>query len=132
MSKMYKPFRTAVAGCALLLLAGAPIALHAQDQSSTQSTTAPDNTAKNKAHATTADQQKDNTSDRKITQQIRQSIHDDNSLSTYGHNVKIITQNGAVTLRGPVHSEQERQDILSKAADVVGKDKVTDRLTVKQ
>lgn len=132
MSKLYKPFRTALTGCALLLLCGAPIALHAQDQSSSQSTTAPDNTARNKAHANTADQQKENSSDREITQKIRQAIHSDDSLSTYAHNVKIITQNGAVTLKGPVHSEQEKEAVTSKAAEVVGKDKVTDQLTVKQ
>jgi osmotically-inducible protein OsmY len=50
----------------------------------------------------------------------------------YGHNVKIITRNGAVTLKGPVHSEEEKQAIASKAADVVGQDKVTNQLTVKQ
>jgi osmotically-inducible protein OsmY len=56
----------------------------------------------------TADQQKDNRSDQDITQQIRQSIMKDKSLSTYAHNVKIITQNGQVTLKGPVRSEDGR------------------------
>ena len=108
------------------------MALCAQDQSATPSSTAPDNSAKNKAHAKTADQQPENTSDRDITRKIRRSIVGDKSLSTYGHNVKIITQSGAVTLKGPVHSDQEKQTIAAKAAEVVGQDKVSNQLTVKQ
>ena len=53
----------------------------------------------------TADQQKGNGSDLQITQQIRQAILRDKSLSTYAHNIKIITQNGQVTLKGPVRSD---------------------------
>lgn len=68
-----------------------------------------------------------------ITKKIRESLIADKSLSMYGHNVKIITRNGAVTLKGPVHSEEEKQRIASKAEEVVGSaDKVNDRLTVKQ
>ena len=133
MSKMYKPFATALTACALFLLCGAPISLRAQDQSSSPSQTAPDNSARNKNHTTTADQQPENKSDREITRDIRRSITSDKSLSTYAHNVKIITQNGAVTLKGPVHSEDEKHAVASKAAEVVGgPDKVTDQLTVKQ
>jgi len=115
-----------------VLLSGAPLALHAQDQSTSPSYTAPDNSAQNKAHAKTADQQPENASDRDITKKIRQLIVADKTLSTYGHNVKIITQNGAVTLKGPVHSDEEKQSIGAKADEVVGKDKVTNQLTVKQ
>ena len=58
---------------------------------------------------------------------------EDKSLSTYAHNVKIITQDGFVTLKGPVNSEEEKQSIASKAAEVVGSpNKVTNQLTVKQ
>jgi hyperosmotically inducible protein len=68
--------------------------------------TAPDNTKKNKDQTSpTADQQKINPSDRAITQKIRKAVHDDTSLSTYAHNIKIIAQDGKVTLRGPVRSE---------------------------
>ena len=133
MSKMRKPLQTAFAGCVFLLLSGSPmLALQAQNQSTTPSTTAPDNSAKNKAHAKTADQQPENTSDREITQKVRRSIVADKSLSTYGHNVKIITQNGAVTLKGPVHSDEEKKTIAAKAAEVVGQEKVTNQLTIKQ
>lgn len=130
MFKMYTPFKTAAATCALLLFCAAPIVVRAQDQSAQ---TAPDNSARNKDHSTTADQQPENKSDREITRDIRRSIDSDKSLSTYAHNVKIIAQNGAVTLKGPVHSDEEKRTVASKAAEVVGgSDKVTDELTVKR
>ena len=94
---------------------------------------APDNSEQNKAQQTTAQQQPENNSDRMTTKKIRKSIMADKSLSMYAHNVKIITQNGAVTLKGPVKSEEEKQTIASKAAEVVGgPDKVMNQLTVKQ
>ena len=135
MSTMFTPFKAAVAACALLMLCGSPNFARAQDQSSSPSQTAPDNSARNKDHNTTptADQQSVNKSDTDITRDIRRSIESDKSLSTYAHTVKIITQNGAVTLKGPVHSEEEKQTVASKAAEVVGgPDKVTNELTVKQ
>lgn len=113
---------TSLAFC--ISLTTAPV-LFAQAQS-------PDNSAQNKNHATTADQQAQNTSDLDMTKKIRQSLIADKSLSTYGHNVKIITQNGTVTLKGPVHSEEEKKAIEQHAADVCGQDKVTSQLTVKQ
>ena len=79
----------------------------------------------------TADQQKENRSDRDITRDIRRSITQDKSLSSYAHNVKIISQNGMVTLKGPVRSEDEKMAIEARAAAVVGKDKVTSQLEVK-
>lgn len=135
MSRISKPFAAAIAGCALLLVCGAPSTVRAQNTQDQSSQTAPDNSARNKDHnaAPTADQQSAQKSDREITRDIRRSIVSDKSLSTYAHNVKIITQHGGVTLRGPVHSEEEKQNVASKAADVVGgADKVTNELTVKQ
>lgn len=133
MSTMFTPFKAAAAACALLMLCGSPNFARAQDQSSSPSSTAPDNSARNKDHSTTADQQSANKSDRDITRDIRRSIESDKSLSIYAHNVKIITQNGAVTLKGPVHSEEEKQTVASKAAEAVGgPNKVTNDLTVKQ
>lgn len=78
----------------------------------------------------TADQQKENRSDRDITKQIRRSIVSDKSLSTYAHNVKIITQNGDVTLKGPVRSDDEKRSIETKATEVAGDHKVTNELNV--
>ena len=96
---------------------------------------APDNTKVNQrdrdSSQPTADQQKDNRSDREITQQIRQAVMKDTSLSSYAHNVKIVSQNGMVTLKGPVRSEEDKQSIAAKAAEVVGADKVTNQLEVK-
>ena len=82
--------------------------------------------------ASTADQAKNNPNDREIMQKIRQSVVGDKTLSTYAHNVKIITQGGQVTLKGPVQDDNEKQTIASKAAEVVGTDKVNNQLTVKQ
>lgn len=95
----------------------------------------PDNTKVNKQDrapgAVTADQQKENRSDRDLTQQIRKSVMSDKSLSSYAHNVKIVTQGGAVTLKGPVRSDDERKNLVSKAEEVAGAGKVTDQLSVK-
>jgi hyperosmotically inducible periplasmic protein len=91
----------------------------------------PDNTGANKQQATTADQQKETAEDRELAQKIRKSIVGDKSLSTYGHNVKVIVRNGVVTLKGPVKSEDEKNNIGAKAADVAGADKVQNELTVK-
>jgi osmotically-inducible protein OsmY len=132
MTELSTSLKAAVVSCALLLFASAPVALRAQDQSAPPTATAPDNSAHNKGQQMTADQQKSNPSDREITRKIRQSIIADKSLSTYGHNVKVIAENGMVTLKGPVHSEEEKRTIASMAGDVVGNDKVSNQLTVKQ
>lgn len=105
-------------------------------QSPAQSSSQADNTAvnqrdRNKAEPT-ADQQKENSSDRETARKIRQSIVKDKSLSTDAHNIKIIAQGGTVTLKGPVKSEQEKQTVEEKAAAVAGKDKVTSEIQVKQ
>jgi osmotically-inducible protein OsmY len=95
----------------------------------------PDNTKVNERdrnpNQPTADQQKENRSDRDITQQIRKAIVKDKGLSTDAHNVKIVTQNGAVTLKGPVRSEEEKKAVEAKAAEVAGQDKVTNQIEVK-
>jgi osmotically-inducible protein OsmY len=122
----------AVAGLAFTIPTGTPVAAHAQDQANPPSSTAPDNSGQNKEHNRTAENQKETTSDREITQKIRRSVVSEKSLSTYAHNVKIITQGGQVTLKGPVRSENEKETIASKAADVVGAEKVNNQLTVKQ
>jgi hyperosmotically inducible periplasmic protein len=93
--------------------------------------TAPDNTKQNKDQTSpTADQQKMNPADRAITQKIRKAVHDDTGLSTYAHNIKIISQDGKVTLRGPVRSEDEKSDLQAKAVAVAGKENVTNHLEV--
>jgi hyperosmotically inducible periplasmic protein len=78
----------------------------------------------------TADQQKQNSSDIELTRKIRSSITKDKSLSTYAHNVKVITQDGIVTLKGPVRSEEESKVIESKAAEVAGGSNVKNQLDI--
>lgn len=125
-------FRTLL--CAGLLLGSGAFAL-AQEPTSQQAAPAVDNTKVNERDRNkdelTADQQKENRSDRDITQQIRQSLMKDKSLSTYAHNVKIITQNGQVTLKGPVRSEEEKNTVEAKATEVAGENKVTSQLAIK-
>jgi hyperosmotically inducible protein len=93
--------------------------------------TPPDNTKQNKDQTNpTADQQKMNPADRALTQKIRKAIHEDTTLSTYAHNIKIISQDGKVTLRGPVRSEDEKANIEAKAVAVAGQGNVTDQLEI--
>jgi osmotically-inducible protein OsmY len=103
-------------------------------QSSPTGSTASDNSSINQrdrnSSEPTADQQKENNSDLQMTQQIRQALVKDKSLSSYGHNIKVIAQNGKVTLKGPVHTEQEKNTIISKAAAIAGQSNVTDEIDV--
>ena len=80
--------------------------------------------------AATADQQKENATDRDLTQKIRRTLRQDKTLSSYAHNVKIITQAGRVTLKGPVRSEDEKQTVERAAAEVAGADHVTNELSI--
>ena len=65
-----------------------------------------------------------------LTRRIRSSVTADKNLSTYGHNVKIVTTNGTVTLNGVVRSNDEKSEIGAKAAAVVGKGNVINDLKV--
>ena len=93
-----------------------------------------DNTKTNQrdraAGAVTADQQKMNAADRELTRQIRKSVVGDKALSTYAHNVKIIARDGTVTLRGPVRTEAEKEEIGKKAIAIAGMAKVTNELEI--
>ncbi len=121
------------AAAALIFAASLLIPAYAtgSPQNSGSSTTAPDNSAQNRGQHTTADQQSNRRADLAMTRKIRRSVVSDKTLSTYAHNVKIITRNGVVTLKGPVASEQEKQTVASKAEAVAGStDKVNNQLTV--
>jgi hyperosmotically inducible protein len=117
-----------------MLLLGCITPMWAQQDSSSSQGVPADNTKVNQRDrdqsVPTADQQKNNTSDQEIAQQIRKNIVKDKSLSTYAHNVKVVVQNGSVTLKGPVRSEDEKKAIESKAAEVAGADKVTNEIEV--
>src|SRR5258706_8049891 len=80
--------------------------------------------------AATADQQKENPSDRDLTSKIRKAIVDDKNLSTYAHNIKVVSQNGTVTLKGPVRSDAEMKSILAKAQAMAGTDRVVNEMSV--
>ncbi len=102
---------------------------------SSEGQTKPDNTKVNKRDRNpgeaTADQQKMNEADRTLTAKIRKSVMDDKTLSTYAHNVKIISQDGVVTLKGPVRSDDEVKSIMAKAVDIAGSpDKVINQMSV--
>jgi hyperosmotically inducible protein len=117
---------------AMLLMSSMGVIWAQQDNGATQ--VPADNTKVNQrdrnGNEPTADQQKENTSDRQLTAQIRREIVKDKSLSTSAHNVKIITQNGAVTLKGAVKSDAEKQAIESKATQIAGDGKVNSELQV--
>ena len=93
-----------------------------------------DNTARNARDSTgktvTPMDQSENEGDRSITQRVRKAVVDNDALSTNAHNVKVVTQNGQVTLAGPVRSEGEKQAVEAKAAEVAGKNNVVSQLTV--
>lgn len=94
----------------------------------------PDNTKVNKrdrkATEPTADQAKETAADRTIMQNIRKAIMADEAMSTYAKNVKVISENGKVTLKGPVRSEEERKNIEAKAVEVAGSGNVVNKITV--
>ena len=111
-------------GAALLLTLAA--ALVAQE---------PDNTKKNerdrKAGAVTADQQKENASDRALSQKIRKAVVDAEGMSTYAKNVKIVSRDGKVTLRGPVNNQDEKTKIEELAKTIAGASNVVSELEIK-
>jgi len=99
-----------------------------------QQAPAADNTKSNQRDrdpgAVTADQQKMSKPDQETARTIRQSVYKDKTLSTYAHNVKIIVQDGTVTLKGPVRSDEEKESVFKKAAAVAGDGKVVNQLEV--
>ena len=97
-------------------------------------TPAPDNSGTNvrdrNDQTKTAGDQSESEADRTISQNIRQSLTSDDSLSTNGKNVKVITIDGKVTLRGPVKSDQEKAAIAAKAQQVAGVKNVDNQLEI--
>jgi len=110
--------------CAMLLVAAIGFAQQ----------TPPDNTrvnARDRAHSQpTADQQQNGRTDVSITRDIRRALVGDKTLSTYAHNVKVITQHGQVTLKGPVRTADEKKLVEDKAAGIAGAGHVTSELSV--
>jgi hyperosmotically inducible protein len=75
--------------------------------------------------------QPNNSVDIKLAAAVRQAIVNDKELSTTAHNVKLIAANGAVTLRGPVNSQSEKEKVGQRVAGVAGVSKVDNQLDVK-
>jgi hyperosmotically inducible protein len=126
-----KIVKTGVTTSALLLgISWTPI-----QAQSTDAKPKPDNTTVNKpdknSDDATADQQKMTAADRELTAKIRRSIMADKSLSTYAHNVKIISRDGSVTLKGPVRSDDEVKSIVAMAVEATGSpDNVINQMSV--
>jgi hyperosmotically inducible protein len=97
--------------------------------------TKPDNTAINERDRSretqTSGDQSNSSADLKITQAIRQALMKDSELSTTAKNIKIITDNSQVTLRGPVKNAQEKAKIDQLARSTAGGAKIDDQLDVK-
>lgn len=127
MTKLHRNLHLIAVTGAVLSLGIAGTAATAQDQS-----TKPDNSAQNKSQDQTAQNQSSAASDRELTAKVRKAIIADKDLSTYAHNIKIITQNGTVTLKGPVKSQDEKTKIENDVAAVVAHDSIVDQLTVTQ
>jgi osmotically-inducible protein OsmY len=95
---------------------------------------APDNSAQNERdrdHQTlTPMDQSNKPEDLTLSSKIRQAAEKDDRLSSEAKNIKIIAIDGAVTLRGPVKTEAEREDIVAKAAQIAGDVNVHNELEV--
>ena len=121
----------------LLVLGGyAGTASPAERSLSPPTNMVPDNTDVNTRDrrgetSTTSDDQAERAVDRTLTQRIRQAIVADESLSTTAKNVKVMMINGVVTLRGPVHSLQEKGSIAATAQHIAGTNNVDNQLEIK-
>jgi hyperosmotically inducible periplasmic protein len=108
--------------------------LSKNDKPSQTTAVAPDNTGRNERDRNDATKtpgdQSESEADRTISQNIRKAVTADDSLSTNGKNVKIITVDGVVTLRGPVKSEAEKTSIASKAKQIAGVKNVENQLEI--
>jgi len=95
----------------------------------------PDNTSTNErdrsGETKTSGDQSNSSADLKITQAIRQALIKDDQLSTTAKNIKVITANGQITLRGPVKTAQEKARVDQIAKSAAGGAQIDDQLEVK-
>ena len=96
--------------------------------------TKPDNTAINQrdrsGETETSGDQSNSSADLKITQAIRQALGKDSELSITAKNIKVITNNGQVTLRGPVKNAQEKAKIDQLAKSAAGGAQIDNQVDV--
>ena len=120
--------------CAALLVFGCSKESSENTQTSKSTAVEADNTGRNvrdRDDATkTSGDQSENEQDRKITQEVRKAVTSDDTLSTNAQNVKIITQDGKVTLRGPVKNQKEKADIEARAKQIAGVKNVDNQLEI--
>jgi hyperosmotically inducible periplasmic protein len=122
---------------AVIFAAGllAPPAMAQGTSPSPPADTKPDNTRVNKADrrdtSNTAQSQSQAKPDRELAAAVRKAIVNDKSLSTYAHNVKVITRDGSVTLRGPVRNIEEKAKVADLAKQVPNVTTIDNQLTVK-
>jgi len=105
-----------------------------RDPATASDATEADNTKQNSSEENkrvTAEKQSNSKDDLALTQKIRQAVMKDGSLSMNAKNAKIIAQDGKITLKGPVDSQQEKDTIGAQAGEIAGKDKVDNQLEVK-
>jgi hyperosmotically inducible periplasmic protein len=95
---------------------------------------APDNSKVNKRDdvkdAVTAGTQSNSKADLDLTRNIRREVTQNKTMSTYARNIKIISRDGAVTLRGPVKSDDEKLAIETIAKKIAGDSKVDSQLEI--
>ena len=107
-----------------------------QTASNGQSRPDADNTGRNvrdrDGQTRTPTDQGESGADRDITASIRREIVANDALSTNAHNVKIITVDGIVTLRGPVKTVQERAAVAAAARHAAGVRRVDDQLEIER
>lgn len=121
-------------GVALAALYAVPVNV-ASAENYPEHETAVDNTAVNKRDRSpanvTADMQNANKNDTLLISKIRRALIDDDTLSMNGHNIKIISEAGKVTLRGPVDSADEKSKIENTATRIAGAGNVVNSLEIR-
>ena len=97
---------------------------------------AADNSGKNvrdrEDQTLTPGDQGESAADREVTANVRKAIVEVEALSMNAHNVKVITKNGVVTLRGPVKSTSEKASVVAKAQKVAGVKRVDNQLEIEK
>src|SRR5881394_3190795 len=115
----------------LTCLSALSLAALAEDNEKTK----PDNTATNErdrsGETKTSGDQSNSSADLKTTQAIRQALMKDGELSMTAKNIKLVTANGHVTLRGPVKTAQEKAKIDQLAKSAAGGAQIDNQLDVK-
>jgi hyperosmotically inducible protein len=111
--------------CILSILAAGPVAAGQPDADNSEK-----NVRDRGGDTVTPMEQGGSAADREVTAAIRRAIVDDDSLSTNAQNVKIVTVDGVVTLRGPVKSAAEKAMVAAKAEKTKGVKRIENQLEV--